>query len=106
MGADKVSDFFASVRWNEPFIQALVVVQVLMFVLTYATRRYEFVQFAILMVITAINLAAERLNKFGRRHWGQFATQNYFDGPGLFMMIFVSGPFVVLANIIVVSFNT
>ncbi|CDF36465.1 unnamed protein product [Chondrus crispus] len=103
LGADKLADFFATVRWNEPFILALVLGQIFLFMLTYATRRFEIAQFCILMVITMITLAAERLNMYGKRHWSQFASQNYFDGPGLFMMIFVSGPFVVLANVIVIG---
>lgn len=102
LGAEKVSDFVTSVRWNETFIRVLVLAQIIIFAFTYATRKHEIVQFGILLLLTAITLAAERFNDYGRRHWSNFATQDYFDGPGLFMMVFVSGPFVVLANFIVV----
>lgn len=61
------------------------------------------IQFGVLLILTAITLGAERINEFGSRNWSKFATQNYFDSSGLFMMVFVSGPFVVIANFIVVS---
>lgn len=104
VGAEKVSDFVASVRWSEPFIGALLLAQILLIAFTYATRKHEVLQFGILLLLTAVTLSAERLNDYGRRHWNHFATQDYFDGPGLFMMVFVSGPFVVQANFIVVRY--
>lgn len=102
LAAEKISDFFETVKWNEPFIRALLTMQFAIFAITFITRRNDFIQFGILVLITASTLAAERLNAFGSKYWSRFATQNYFDGPGLFMMVFVSGPFVILANFIVV----
>lgn len=99
---DNVSDFFETVKWNEAFILALLTFQFALFAFTFMTRRYDLIQFAVLLFITSTTLAAERLNEYGRRNWSKFATQDYFDGPGLFMMVFISGPFVLLANIIVV----
>lgn len=96
-------DFIESVRWNEPFILSLIALQVVLLVFILLTRRYDSVQFGVLVALTAISLNAERLNTLGKRYWRVFATQDYFDRPGLFMLVFVTGPFVMLANIIVVS---
>lgn len=102
LAGEKVSGFVDSVRWDEPFVRALLLAQIVLFVLTFLTRRYDFVQFGILIALTIGTLSAERLNEYGSKNWSKFASQDYFDGPGLFMLVFVSGPFVVLANFIVV----
>lgn len=102
IASDKTADFVASVRWSEPFICGIIAAQMALFMLSYLTRRNEVIQFGILLVLTAITLGAERINQYGSRNWSKFATQDYFDSSGLFMMVFVSGPFVVLANFIVV----
>lgn len=100
--ADVISDFIESVRWAEPFIVSLIVMQVVLFIVTYMTRRQSNFQFCILLVLTLVTLSAERLNQAGKDNWHLFATQDYFDGSGLFMLTFVCGPFLLLANFIVV----
>lgn len=99
---DAVSDFIDSVRWTEPFIVSLVGFQIVLFCVTYVTRRRSNVQFLVLAILTVITLSAERLNEVGKSHWKSFATQDYFDPSGVFMIVFVCGPFVLLANFIVV----
>lgn len=98
------SDFLDRVRWTEPLIRGLFAFHCLLFLFTYLTRRHDVMQFGILLFVTAIALGAERLNDYAKANWRRFATQDYFDREGLFMVIFVSGPFVLLANFIVVSF--
>lgn len=100
--SDQVIDFIESVRWSEPFIQGILLAQLFLFLFSYFTRKHEVIQFGILVVLTVITLGAEKINEFGSRNWSKFATQDYFDSAGLFMMLFVSGPFVILANFIVV----
>lgn len=99
-----LSDFVDSVRWSEPFIISLILMQICLVSLLYLTRRYHDVQFVILVLLTGVTLAAERLNRFGKTHWSSFASQDYFDSNGLFMLVFVTAPFVLYANFIVVRF--
>lgn len=101
-----VADFIDSVQWSEPFIIGLILMQLTLFATVYLTRRQSVVQFAILSVLTVVSVAAEKLNRLGRTHWSSFASQNYFDRSGLFLLIFVCGPYIVVANFIVVSFCT
>lgn len=44
----------------------------------------------------------ERLNNIGRRHWENFATQNYFDEHGVFFSALVSGPLLLLLFMLLV----
>lgn len=99
-----LSDFIDSVRWSEPFIIFLILMQICIVSLLYLTRRYHDAQFVILVLLTGVTLAAERLNRFGKTHWSSFASQDYFDSNGLFMLMFVTAPFVLYANFIVVRF--
>lgn len=46
--------------------------------------------------------SAERLNKLGRRHWGSFAGQQYFDPSGVFMSAVVSGPLLLIMFVVLV----
>lgn len=98
-----MGDFIDTVRWTEPFIISLLVMQLSVFTLAYVTRRRHSVQFALMIVLTAITLLCEQLNDIGHRHWRKFASQDYFDRQGLFMLIFVSGPFVIVSNFIVIG---
>lgn len=97
-----ISDFIGSIRWQEPFILGIIGLQFFLFVVTYLTRKNDILQFSILFCLTLVALAAERLNDYGRAYWRQFASQDYFDRAGLFMLIFVCGPFIILANFIAV----
>lgn len=104
LGVHVLSNFVDSVHWKEPFIFSLITMHTAIFALTYVTRKYNNVQFGILTLLTAVSIGAERLNQLGQNYWPLFATQDYFDQSGLFMLVFVCGPFVIIANFIVVSF--
>lgn len=100
-----ISDFIHMVQWREPFILTLLALQFLIFTLAYTTRNSEFAHIVVLLLIVSITFAAEHLNDYGRTHWMSFASQNYFDTSGVFMLVFVTAPFVVLVNFIVVSIS-
>lgn len=98
-----MGDFIDTVRWTEPFIISLLLVQLSVFMLAYLTRQRHAIQFGLMVVLTIITLLCEQLNNAGHRHWRRFASQDYFDRQGLFMLIFVSGPFVIVSNFIVIG---
>lgn len=100
--ADVLSDFIQSVTWREPFILALLGTHVVLWVFAVHARRSDVAQFILVAMLCGIALNARRLNAFGKANWDRFATQDYFDSNGTFLLIFVLGPFVLLANFIVV----
>lgn len=100
-----LSDFVDSVHWTEPFVVGLLLMQGCLAFTVYFTRRQQNVQFSIMAVLTVLSYFAEGFNQLGRKYWSSFATQNYFDSDGLFMLIFVIGPFLIFANFIVVCFS-
>jgi Transmembrane protein 18 len=97
-----VSDFFDSVRWSEPFIVGLLAAHCMISALALFYRRRRQVQAGLFFAVAAVVFSARKLNNLGRENWTAIATQNYFDSQGLFMAMFVSGPLLITANIIVV----
>lgn len=95
-------DFLESVNWTEPFVLSLMASQIALLALTLSSRRNFSAQAAIFMIISATVFCAETLNVLGKKYWPHFASQDYFDRQGLFMMIFVCGPLILTANIVVV----
>jgi hypothetical protein len=95
-------DFANSVTWTEPFIYGLLLAQIAIFAATALLRRSSVAHALLFVVMCAVVACARALNSFGAKHWPKFATQNYFDSQGLFMLIFVCGPLLLAANLIVV----
>jgi cellobiose-specific phosphotransferase system component IIC len=97
-----VSDFFDSVRWSEPFIAGLLAAHCMISALALLYRRRHQVQVGLFVAIAAVVFSSRKLNNVGGENWTAIASQNYFDSQGLFMAMFVSGPLLITANIIVV----
>lgn len=101
---DILRDFIQTVNWREPFILALLAAQGILWLFAIYTRRNDVYQFLLLSILAGVTVNAQRLNDFGKANWQRFATQDYFDSNGTFLLIFLLAPFVLLANIIVVRF--
>lgn len=99
---EAVRDFVQTVNWREPFILGLLLAQCALWTLAAVTRRSDVLQFLLVALLCGGTLFAKRLNALGRANWEHFATQDYFDKNGTFLLIFVLAPFVLLANAIVV----
>ena len=87
--------FRHAITWTEPFICGLVTFQILMFGLSvYISRQNQSLgpRVGIMLFIFALVRGAERINAWGARHWSSFATQNYFDAKGIFILIMFCGP--------------
>ena len=84
--------FFYAVNWNERWIQAILVLQVLFFVLVAMTRHRQNIQSLLLVLLCASVYFAETLNKYGAENWASFSTQNYFDKNGIFVSVVFSAP--------------
>lgn len=104
--AHAIADFVDSVRWGEPFILCILAFQFCMLLAVILFRRKPVAQGVLFLVCASVCFSGRWLNEYGSRHWMDFAMQDYFDSQGLFILMFVSGPMVVFANIIVVSGTT
>merc|ERR1712079_290143 len=74
----------------------------MVFVIVVANRQRSERLAAVFMVNTALLFGAERINGLAARHWKSFATQQYFDPAGAFMMVMVGMPMLVCQLVILV----
>ena len=87
--------FKSAVRWSEPFVVSLLAFQVVMFLLCVwiaRPNRGTAVRIAFMVTIGIIVRSSEYLNRLGAERWESFATQDYFDKQGVFVLTFLSGP--------------
>lgn len=101
-----LSDFFESVHWSERFIVTLLASQFAVFSIAMISRRNFVAQAVVFLAISVTVFCSESLNALGKKNWHLIASQDYFDRQGLFMLIFVSGPLIITANVIVVCLNS
>jgi hypothetical protein len=100
-----IADFTESVRWSEPFIVGLVAAQAALLAAVVLLRRSHAARAVLFALCAATVFCGRLLNDAGRAWWPAFATQDYFDSQGLFMLVFVCGPLILSANVIVVRFR-
>lgn len=87
--------FRHAITWSEPFIISLIAFQAIMFLITmWVSQRNRSLtaRVAVMIFVGATVRMAERLNRYGAQNWGRFATQNYFDGSGIFVSIMLCSP--------------
>lgn len=103
---DKLDAFRSAITWEEPFIMGVVTFHICMFFMTlFVTRRCGMGSGMILLTFMAgLVRSAEWLNTYGSKNWEDFATQNYFDDHGIFISVMMSGPLLLLAFIMLISY--
>jgi len=94
---DQAMGFYHAVSWSkEPWLQALLVLHLILLLLVVFGRRRFYLQSGIFFVCSAMVFAAESINKIASERWKEFSTQNYFDSRGVFMGTVFSGPILVI----------
>lgn len=96
-------DFVESVTWREPFIVSIFGMHFALWIIALLSRRRDVVQFGMVAFLVGTSVMARTLNEAGKRNWKRFATQDYFDSNGTFLMVFVLGPFFLLANVLILN---
>lgn len=104
--SDNFNAFRSAIAWNEPFIMGIVIFQIFLLITTVTvTRRCGMGSGMILLAFMGCTVrSAEYLNSYGSKNWEQFATQNYFDDRGIFISIMLSGPMIIMAFIMLISY--
>jgi len=98
--------FRSAIDWTEPLIVALLIFQLIMFVVTvYTIRRGNTTsRFGLLVSIAIIVRCTERFNEYCGGRWEDLATQNYFDTNGIFVLLFVALPLLGDCVLMVIGF--
>jgi transmembrane protein 18 len=104
---DHFHAFQHAITWTEPFVLSLLAFHACMlFTCLFVSRRGRgmYPRLAVMILIGLVVRSAEWLNHYGAQHWREFATQNYFDGQGVFVAVMVCGPLLVFSFIMLVFF--
>ncbi len=103
---ENIEAFCSAITWSERFIILLVAFQIVMLLCTViVTRRCGLRSRLLLLTFMAgVVRSAEWANKYGARHWEEFATQNYFDEKGIFISLMLSAPLLLMAFVMLISY--
>ena len=97
---DAVLGFYHAVRWDEPWIMALLSLHACMLLLAVATRRRPNFQIGMLLTLCAAVWGAQYLNPYLAIHWRELGfTQNYFDARGVFISFAYSLPLLAVGGL-------
>ena len=92
---DDAMGFFHAVAWREEkWLWAVIAFEILLLATILMTKSRWNVQVFLFSLTSALVYFAENLNNFGRSHWRQFSTQDYFDRRGFFASCVLSGPLI------------
>jgi hypothetical protein len=101
---ENLEAFKAAVNWNESFIRCVVIIDVILFLIVFITRKNVNVQAAFFFLICLLLYFCETLNHWCSLNWRQLTTQNYFDEHGVFAGIFFAGPLLCICFLQLINF--
>jgi hypothetical protein len=87
--AQKILD---NVVWNERFIMIVCMIHALILINIIQDRRSYGKQICYVICLTCLSFSSGFLNKLGSENWTKFASKNYFDQDGKFMLLFLNIP--------------
>ena len=94
--AEAATGFMHAIDWTEPLLLGILGWHLLMICLAIATRNHTWTHAALFTYLCGQVLLAEQMNSFGRQHWQDLASQDYFDEQGVFISVLMSLPTVIL----------
>ncbi|OUM66457.1 hypothetical protein PIROE2DRAFT_6294 [Piromyces sp. E2] len=83
---------FEGVVWNDKFIMVLCMIHALIIIEIIQDRKSYFKQILHFILLTVLSLSSSFLNTLGADNWNRFASKNYFDKNGKFMLYFLNIP--------------
>mmetsp|Transcript_9820 Transcript_9820/g.12435 ORF Transcript_9820/g.12435 Transcript_9820/m.12435 type:complete len:244 (+) Transcript_9820:157-888(+) len=103
---DNLNAFRSAITWSEPFMIGLITFHICIVIATiYVTKRCGLgARMGLLGFLAIIVRSAEWLNQYGSNHWEEFTTQNYFDKKGVFVSLMLTGPFLFLTFVMLISY--
>ncbi|KAG0267879.1 Transmembrane protein 18 [Linnemannia exigua] len=90
------SGFIQAVEWQQTWIQMVLAMHLVIFIIIIALRNRPNPLAAMLFCTTALS---EPLNGIGSRHWQSFSDDNYFDSHGVFTGLVWAAPLLVNAMV-------
>lgn len=96
-----IGRFIDAVNWTEPFVLSILIVELILALTTFLTRKHTKVQLILFTVLGLIVFTLPYSNTFLQEKWKILTTQNYFDDSVLFLSAVVGFPCFMMALFIV-----
>ncbi|KAF9333121.1 hypothetical protein BGZ91_011395 [Linnemannia elongata] len=93
------SGFIQAVEWQQTWIQMVLVMHLIFFIIIVSLRNRPNPLAAMLFCTILLAALSEPLNGIGSRHWQLFADDNYFDSHGVFTSLVWAAPLLVNAMV-------
>ncbi|ORX57568.1 hypothetical protein DM01DRAFT_1302780 [Hesseltinella vesiculosa] len=108
--ADQTLEFMLAVDWYQPWLLVLLACHCICLMITLLLRNQSTALSWYFFLLLGLAALTQPLNQLGHQHWQQFATANYFDPSGLFIVSVYAFPlifngFVVLMIILKTTFG-
>ncbi|KAI9006613.1 transmembrane protein 18-domain-containing protein [Phycomyces nitens] len=87
--------FFKSVDWSQSWLKVLVGFHVLCMVMPILLRNRHTLLSIYFFAILGLAALTSPLNSLGAEHWQKFASANYFDPSGMFIVIVYAFPLLI-----------
>ncbi|CAB4006647.1 Hypothetical predicted protein [Paramuricea clavata] len=99
---DGVLEYIKAIDWSQRWLIALMVVHVLLFLVIILNRNRTNLLVAVFALLLISVYFSEKLNALAAENWKFFASEQYFDSPGLFISVVFSTPMLFNCLIIIV----
>ncbi|KAI9318707.1 transmembrane protein 18-domain-containing protein [Dichotomocladium elegans] len=91
---ERTVSFFRAIDWSQHWLQGLIAFHIVCFFTTIALRNHHNALSIFFFIILGLAAMAHQLNNLGQQHWQKFASANYFDDQGLFIVSVYAFPLI------------
>eukprot|EP01083_Nonionella_stella_P110284 322576_1 len=99
---DHIKGFIEAVNWTENWLLCVILFELSLLGFTVYTQQNWKIQSVLFIMTYIIVTCAQYINEWCHNNWKTFATQNYFDPPGMFITVMVSLPLCLISLIALV----
>ncbi|KAG5889455.1 hypothetical protein JTB14_016435 [Gonioctena quinquepunctata] len=89
---DSFLSFLWSIEWRDPWLIALFIFHISIFMMAILTRNYGNFQALLFFCLLLLVYFSESINKLASTNWKIFSRQELFDSNGLFISVVFSMP--------------
>ncbi|CAO3611535.1 unnamed protein product [Cunninghamella blakesleeana] len=87
-------EFIEAIDWSQKWIIGLIVFHIICFLLNILLRNRHTALSYYLFILLGLAALTQVINQYGSIHWRSFASANYFDESGLFIVSLYTFPLI------------